>query len=36
MNLLVSDAYAQSPLGGLGAGGVGPNIIILVVFVAVF
>jgi preprotein translocase subunit YajC len=36
MNLLVSDAYAQSPVGGLGAGGVGPNIIILVVFVAVF
>jgi preprotein translocase subunit YajC len=35
MNLLISDAYAQTPGGGLG-GGVGPNIIILVVFVVVF
>jgi preprotein translocase subunit YajC len=36
MNLLVSDAFAQTPAGGLGSGGVGPNIIILVVFVVVF
>jgi preprotein translocase subunit YajC len=36
MNLLVSDAFAQTPGGGLGGGGVGPNIIILVVFVVVF
>src|SRR5580698_9559344 len=36
MNLLVSDAYAQTPGGGLGGGGVAPNIIILVVFIAVF
>jgi preprotein translocase subunit YajC len=36
MNLLVSDAYAQTPGGGLTGGGVAPNIIILVVFVVVF
>jgi preprotein translocase subunit YajC len=36
MNLLVSDAYAQTPGGGLGGGGVAPNIIILVVFIGVF
>ncbi|HWW21265.1 MAG TPA: preprotein translocase subunit YajC [Steroidobacteraceae bacterium] len=36
MNLLVSDAYAQTPGGGFGGGGLGPNVIILVVFVAVF
>jgi preprotein translocase subunit YajC len=36
MNLLVSDAFAQTPGGGFGSGGVGPNIIILVVFVVVF
>jgi preprotein translocase subunit YajC len=36
MNLLVSDAYAQTPGGGLGGTGLGPNVIILIVFVAVF
>jgi preprotein translocase subunit YajC len=36
MNLLISDAYAQTPGGGLGGGGMGPQVIILVVFVAVF
>jgi preprotein translocase subunit YajC len=37
MNLLVSNAYAQTPGGGgLGGSGIGPNVIILVVFVAVF
>jgi preprotein translocase subunit YajC len=35
MNLLVSDAFAQTP-GGLVGGGVAPNIILLVVFVGVF
>ena len=36
MNLLIGDAYAQTPGGGLGGGGMGPQVIILVVFVAVF
>ena len=36
MNLLIGDAYAQTPGGRLGGGGMGPQVIILVVFVAVF
>jgi len=35
MNLLISDAYAQTSGGALGGGGLG-QIILLVVFVAVF
>jgi preprotein translocase subunit YajC len=35
MNLLISDAYAQTPGGALGGGGLG-QIILLVVFVGVF